>query len=130
MPPATCPCCGAETERPLIVDLMTNRVVVGDKWVQLAPQPAEILYVLAEAYPGPVSIDRLLSRLHGAGDHPEFADKSLHTRIHHLRKQIAPLGLRIITNLTRGYALELNEAAPVVHRRGAPRQFLLNGAPA
>jgi DNA-binding response OmpR family regulator len=116
---AVCPCCGSATDRPFIVDLATNTVVVGARSVRLTPQRTELLWLLAEAYPGAVSSDTALRRLYGLRDEPKHPDKTIQVQIHHLRKQIALLGLRIKTNFNRGYALAFNDAAPLVVRSKA-----------
>jgi DNA-binding response OmpR family regulator len=123
---AVCPCCGAKTDRPMVVDLATNRASVGTKVASLTPQCAEILYVLAESYPGTVSNETIIRRVWGHMDEPQYVNKCVQTQICHLRSRIKPLGLRIRNHFAAGYSLVLDEKLPVVRRGQAA---VLNGAP-
>lgn len=118
---ATCPCCGAQTDSPVIVDLMTNTVTVGEQSVRLRPQAAEILYILAGAYPGLTTHTQLVDGLYGDRDLPGDPNVVVRTVMHGLRRGIAGLGLSITSTLGRGFLLRAGDS-PESHSR-----FLTNG---
>jgi DNA-binding winged helix-turn-helix (wHTH) protein len=123
---ATCPCCGAKTDRAVIVDLMTNTVTVGARSARLRPQAAEVLHVLAGAHPGVVLRSKLIDGLYGGSSGPEDAAGVLHVLICQLHKRIAPLGLYITTTQRRGYVLRLGDKPPP--KMQSHSEFLTNGA--
>ena len=101
----TCPCCGQEMPRNgLVVSLDTNTVVVRGLHARLTPRLTEILAILAERMPAPVMHDTLISRLWGINESEHSAD-TLKVQVCLLRQALAPLGLRIVTYRTRGFAL-------------------------
>lgn len=96
---SVCPCCGSVAIRPFLVDLGTNTVVMNEKASRLTRQQAEIVSVLAAAYPGSVATDSIIRRVYGFMPEPGDAPSCLKAQIHHARKRLAAdrLGLRIDT---------------------------------
>jgi DNA-binding response OmpR family regulator len=102
---AVCPCCGSETDRPFVVDLTSNSISVDGETVRMQGREAEILFVLASAYPAPVSMDRLITRVYN-GQEPERADVTIRTLVCRLRRRIAKLPLVVVTDPAGGYRLD------------------------
>ena len=106
MPPrATCPCCGQETDRPVVVDLATNTVTVGEQSVKLYPMQAEIVWILARAYPGVVSVDSMIRQIYGQRDEPSRPEDTVRVLIYQGRPKLAPLGIKLRNHWSRGYSL-------------------------
>lgn len=105
-----CPCCGQPvlSSCPALVSLDKNTVAVGNKSLRLRPQEAEILYAIAEAWPGALSKDRLMQKLYGLGER-DGSLQSTFVAISRLRKNVEPLGLGIPHTSSRsdtgGYSL-------------------------
>lgn len=92
-----CPCCGQPMAGGLSVrvSVEANTVSVGKKAVRLSPLETEILAVLDEGRPLPVTKDRLIRRVFGVLE-SEGASISVQVAISRMRKKIEPLGLQII----------------------------------
>lgn len=101
----TCPCCGGEmySKRLVYVDLRTNRAHVGGKEVRLPPMQAEVLHVLATAWPQPVHYDTIMARVQGS--HDGASEGSLKVHISKVREAIRPLGASIECLWKWGYRL-------------------------
>lgn len=108
----SCPCCGQKTavKRPL-VNLMDNTIAWRGR-ITVTGQRAEILDALAKKFGSPVSYERLLAAVHGAGDEPNDAENGLKVQVCGLRKQLPRVGLTIQTVWGKGYVLtSLNREA-------------------
>jgi two-component system OmpR family response regulator len=102
-----CPCCGTEMEskgKP-VVCLNTNKLSVAGTTIQLTGRQAEVISLLVEAMPAPVSHERMIARVYGA-DPILDADATLKQYVSQIRKKVACFGLQIRTIHGSGYALE------------------------
>ena len=104
-----CPCCGTEVadDRPL-VSLDTNMFAYREREVRLAPQCAEILYVLVQKWPGKASRLDILNGMYGVHiDQAKTADRVLSVRIAEIRRAISCTGVKIVNLPWKGYRLVL-----------------------
>ena len=102
-----CPLCGHKLNQlKIAVDLNTNTIRLKDKMVRVTPQQAELLFVLARASPGVVSVASLMYQLEGFGSY-DLGVTSLRTQISRIRNYISDLGLLIVSHRNRGYALRV-----------------------
>jgi DNA-binding response OmpR family regulator len=91
-----CPCCRTVVLKPFMIDLNTNFMTIGEREYKLPRQPAEILSVLAEAYPGSVSRESLIKRV--LGSFADIADEKRHIRVQisNARRVLNGSGLTIV----------------------------------
>jgi DNA-binding response OmpR family regulator len=93
----TCPCCGGTVARPLVVDLETNTVARGDRAIQVEPRTAEILSILADAYPAAVDREKLIDGIWGVGTSAWQKRPTLRRHIERTRPKAQSIGLLIET---------------------------------
>ncbi len=101
-----CPLCGGGEVPAVKVVLGTNMVWINGQAVVVAPQHAEIAFMIWQAMPGSVSWDELISGLHGRTV-PKWAASDLNGQIFRLRRKIKGTGLRITNHQRRGYSMRL-----------------------
>jgi DNA-binding SARP family transcriptional activator len=93
------PCRGEPDERTqsdeLSVDLSANLVVRGPMARRTAPRVAELMHVLAEAYPAPATIDTVIAGLWGAKPPPSAA-AALRNVVREARKVAGSLDWEIV----------------------------------
>jgi DNA-binding response OmpR family regulator len=96
-----CPACGGLTTKaaPVAVDLNSNMAVIGSKHIPLAPKEAELLHTVIEVFPGYASMDRIMSRVYGAGEWPNH--HIVFVMVANIRRKLAPYKVAI-KNRTRG----------------------------
>lgn len=102
-----CPCCGSEMAnkgRP-VVCLDTNRLSVCGETIQLTGRQAEILSILLDAMPAPVSHERLIGRVYGANPILD-ADGTMKVFVSQIRKKVSAFGYRIRPIHGSGYVME------------------------
>lgn len=106
-----CPCCGqkAAVRRPL-VDLNNNTVAWRGQ-LQVAPQEAEFLHILAKTFGRVARHEALIIGLYGAGDAPLDTMKRCRKLSHKLRKRLPAIGLTIKGQHGIGCALVPSEEA-------------------
>lgn len=98
-----CPCCGAamDLKKPR-VDLNTNRLMFGNKTVELEPKEAFLAEILTRRSPGTVTRDELIMHAWPDGE-PEVAETGLKVRLCYLRRKAALLGIKIVNVHSVGY---------------------------
>ncbi len=120
-----CPTCGGELpDADLVVDLDNNTACRFGLVVQLSPQPAEVLFMLAKASPRVLKRDTLMRGVWGINE-PPSASRAVDVNISRLRREIEPLGLTIITVRSEGYALRKVELFEAENVRTSPRRELV-----
>jgi DNA-binding response OmpR family regulator len=112
-----CPCCGSRVEKngAVLVSLDSNLLSVAwcEEPIRLRPMQAVLMHCIVTAGPRWLRQDAAIRDMWGAieCDRPE---KAFDVHLYQLRKDIAPLGLKIAT--ARGkppsYRLRLPSAAP------------------
>lgn len=102
-----CPCCGQSVQGGRVrVNLDRNALYYRDQEIVLAPQEAELVFVLARRMPEVVLRGHIVERLWGAKE-PENVVTHVNVVIHELRKKLRSTGLQIKNYKDRGFALEL-----------------------
>jgi hypothetical protein len=79
----------------LSVDLQANIVTHGDRVSRVTPRVAELLHVLTAAYPGPVTVEAVITGIWGT-ERPRSAPTALRNAIGEARKAIAVLDWEIV----------------------------------
>lgn len=103
-PFAKCPCCGQPMPpREFVVDLNSNTVVIGDRRTTVAYRVAEVLFVLAEAWPETVDRERLITKVWGS--YVDTGSKTVEATITGCRKALDPLGWTVRSTYGVGYRL-------------------------
>lgn len=103
-----CPTCGSTLPSDrIVVDLNVNVVAYGDDKVKLQPRQAELLSILLKNYPKPMARERLKALLFGHNLDEETGYAYVSVQIHHLRKRLKDLPMRIKNHTHVGYALEI-----------------------
>lgn len=83
-----CPTCGSE-----IKDERTElRALMG---LRMATMPKAVLRELIDAWPGSLTVERLVWLLYGGRDEPDRARENILVFMHHLRKSIKGTGWSI-----------------------------------
>lgn len=101
-----CPCCGRPVRGGrILVNLDTNTVTHGRRRVTLPPAEAEMLSVIADAYPGTVPLARIRTALWGGYDMPLSSEKAIHVYASKIRSAIRSIGLRLENVSSRGYRI-------------------------
>lgn len=103
----SCPCCGGVmyTKVPVYVDLTANEASVRGQAVKLTPRQAEVLHVLAEAFPRGVDKDRLINMVGGRYATENVREPCIPVHISHIRRALRPFGVAIECLWGRGYRL-------------------------
>lgn len=104
----TCPCCGQAVARTsILVDLTSNKIGVGwsDAIVTLPPRRAELAAILVAAAPAFVHREVIAKRLWGASKMIQSVGNNIGVNIYELRKDIAVLGLEIVSAGKAGYRI-------------------------
>jgi len=105
-----CSTCGQRLPPPrllkarLLIDLNTNTVAWGETKVPLGACDAEMLKVLYDASPRPVTLHHFEARVLGYGDE-ERCQAWLRVRMCSLRRKLRDLPVKIITVYGLGYRL-------------------------
>lgn len=97
MSPLRCPCCGADTlEVDWHYDPETGTVTTARGSVRVRGWKRRmILEALASARKRPLTKAQLIERIYQFEDEPENADNGISVTLHHLRAEIAPVGLTV-----------------------------------
>lgn len=104
-----CPCCGQNVpDANLIVSLETNTASRGSRVAKLENGQADILSVLAAAWPGIVTHATIANALWGTSSGPSNESVIVRVTISAMRKRIKPLGVKIVPVYGRGYRLEFD----------------------
>lgn len=104
-----CPCCGSESPVDLLASLDTNTIAYQGKSTAVYPRPAmDLVYTLAKAWPGTVSLDRIAQSIWGLRE-PEGYVNCVETYACRARKFLREIGLGIKFVPGRGYRLTLPE---------------------
>lgn len=100
-----CPCCGHSEEfaRPL-VDLTSNVISFRGRETRLRPKVAEMVNALAENYPAPLPLSRLIGRVWGV-DEPESSESLIRLMSYEARKSMKGWPVDVRGGLDRGYRL-------------------------
>lgn len=102
-----CPCCDSQVDKPLLVDIETNILAVGDKRSRLVHRELEVMRVLTRALPGTARFAQVIAALWPPPlDEPEDAENSVHVVISKLRRTLSGSPFRIRTVHGVGYRLE------------------------
>lgn len=102
-----CPCCGSEVEAELpILDLNINVVTWKAKRIRLTPRCAEILAVLVKNGLLTSRTPAILTAVWGMADEGIDPAGNLAVQMARLRRDIKPLGWKIINIFNVGYRLE------------------------
>lgn len=101
-----CPCCGSGIDAPVAVDLNTNTLSTRGETVRLTAREAEIMSILAKAYPAAATYQKIFAGLYGAGGGPDDPLNSLSVMLVRLRRLLAPLGISILTQHGKSLRLE------------------------
>jgi DNA-binding response OmpR family regulator len=107
-----CPCCGQPipVSSDVIVSLNTNSITLRGVTMRLEPREAEVLYVLAERMPAPLTRETIVAKVWGLSD-SEAPAKNVDVHVCKLRQKLGRLGLTISkyregrNSLSGGYAL-------------------------
>jgi DNA-binding winged helix-turn-helix (wHTH) protein len=101
-----CPCCNQRIRNPapILLSLTTNQVSVRGRTVTLSPTEADVLSVLLDAMPLPVSRERIIVRVWGATS-SEHVEINVRVHICKLRRALRVCGLRIDHVKDRGWSL-------------------------
>jgi DNA-binding response OmpR family regulator len=91
----------------LTLDLETPQLRDGETHLDVPRRELSMLVALAEAKSKPVSKDRLLDQVYGAGSSTD--DKVVEVYISRLRKRLAPHGVRIQVHRGIGYSLSASD---------------------
>jgi Response regulators consisting of a CheY-like receiver domain and a winged-helix DNA-binding domain len=102
-----CPTCGAlyTGERPR-VDLDRNLFLCANGVTHLPPRQAEIVSILARAYPRAVSVDLLISGVYGLAEPSDDPGNAIKVHISYARRLLRPLGWEVRRVYRGGYFLE------------------------
>lgn len=100
---ATCPTCGGPIKAGPGIDLDLNVAIVNGTALRLTPREAEVIAVLIEDQPGPVSTERLTAKIYGSGEWPTADPLSVF--IAHLRRKLRGTGYSIQTVWGFGWRL-------------------------
>jgi DNA-binding response OmpR family regulator len=108
-----CPCCGQETpSERLLVNLDTNIAAYDGIEIEIRPpQAAELVYILAEAWPKTASLFKISQAIWGMHE-PEGAVASIRVHVSMARKQLERLGFGIEAIVGRGYRLVAPNQSP------------------
>jgi DNA-binding response OmpR family regulator len=101
-----CPCCGQPIPENsgLIVSLEMNTVMVRGNVAHLGSREAEIVFVLAQAMPVPVSRQSILKKVWAVTER-EPSINNIDVYISNIRRKILPLGLKIMSHHGKGFQL-------------------------
>lgn len=86
---------GPITRDHLSVDLSANTVACGATLRHAAPRVAELVHILASAYPAPATVDIVMAGLWGA-KRPPSAGTALRNAVREARKVMASLDWEIV----------------------------------
>jgi len=100
----SCPCCGSEVSRPVIVSLETNVVSTSFGTVKLQPQLAVLLETLVRKFPGGARIDELGLAMWGQRFY-DLGDSAMWVQISRARDAVKPIGLEIVSTTNSGYRI-------------------------
>jgi DNA-binding winged helix-turn-helix (wHTH) protein len=109
-PPETvCPCClqALPVDDTLRVDLATNTLIFAGKAHRMRGRAAEILHVLAEAYPMAVTYPTLKDRVFGVASVVANEQNNLDVNLSHIRRALKDLNLPFAVKTIWGRALKL-----------------------
>lgn len=104
----SCPCCGSEVSRPVIVSLETNVVSTAAGSAKVPPQCAEVVAALLRRYPSVVSFENLGVAIWG-DRYFDVNPTTLQKRVWQARQPIASLGLTIKNVFGTGYRLSTSK---------------------
>ena len=104
----SCPCCGSEVSRPVLVSLDTNTVSTAKGSMRVEPQCAEFVAALLRKYPNAIRIEALGLAVWGESFF-DLKENTLRVGLHKARKAIAPLGIAIETISGVGYRLSTSK---------------------
>lgn len=109
MSATTCPCCGAQTERPWVwsPDAGIFSTASG-RTRRFTPAERQVLDMLVRANGRVVSRDTILLAMYGERDEPDQADKAVKVRICAIRRELRRLGVAIKNERSVGYRLVLS----------------------
>ena len=104
-----CPCCKQPVaNNDLLVSLDTNYASRNGKVVHLEPQSAVLLSVLHDKAPGVVTMEQIIRAMYGREEpRSEAPGTVMKVRISHMRRLLAPLGVKIVSEYGRGYRLDV-----------------------
>lgn len=101
----SCPLCGGALDRDAVqIDLASNFANVRGRVLKLQGRQAEVLNALNDAYPKPVSRDKLMLRIYGATQEIE-SDRILDVYICQLRRLLRGTGAELTTIPHHGWVL-------------------------
>jgi hypothetical protein len=86
-----------------------GRLLYRDRWVALAPRQEDVAHLLVAHFEQTVRTSALL---HVGIDGTTPSHEALRSRVHELRRNIAPLGLDIVAIRSVGYLLEPSSRQP------------------
>jgi DNA-binding response OmpR family regulator len=105
-----CPTCGQQiAPLELLLSLETNMATRLGHTAKLSPQQAEILHVLLTRQPRMVSAPDICAAIYGSTDGPYDEAQVVRSQMANLRRNLAPLSVRIETVYGTGYRLVLDE---------------------
>jgi DNA-binding response OmpR family regulator len=108
MSTTTCPCCGAQTERPWVWSLDAGIFsTASGRTRRFSPAERQVLDTLVRANGRVVSSDTILLAMYGERDEPDEADNVLKVRICAIRRELRRLGVAIKNEPSVGYRLVL-----------------------
>ena len=107
----SCPLCGC-TSPPDVddftVDLDTNTICAGGKFVHVEGKPAEMAHIIREKFPRVATTDHLMARLYGGANDLPY-DNVIKVFAHKLRNYLVGTGWQVLTEYRRGYRLARGE---------------------
>ncbi len=104
---ATCPCCGGPVDTVKLELNHDERIVRrGGSFARIGPHPFAVLEALVEAYPRVARRESIHSRLYemrADGEEPDV--RIVNVYVCHLRRDLKPLGLTVLSVWGQGYRL-------------------------
>ena len=104
----SCPCCGSEVSRPVIVSLDTNSVSTSLGTLHVTPKTAEIVHALLSKFPGSLRTEALGVAVWG-NEYWNNDGSRLRGQVIMSRKALKPLGLDIVSTWGTGYRLSTSK---------------------